>query len=658
MSIEHASRGRRGSTRARVAYLLGLICAAGLFGCAPDLSWARVGEACVNITDVQVTELTNVVLVTIKADGSFTWYDDWAGWIAEGLIRRDERGDYSIGDTGHRFTWWVPNARSKLASSYVEIAKYPVSHVEVALGPPQGDTSFRGEYALRFTFETYVDMRLFYSQEGEGYVDYWQGEDGQSVQIMFFADRQLKSGLGEAPEERFDQEAPTELSVRARDGGLEVKALNAGLHDLARELSRVSGAQVSVARSTDRRVTAALRGLSLDEVLEHLGRGYSLTIGREGAGYLLSEALVSTHPAYVQGDTVVRPMHYLKARDARALLPNFMFPYLRADDRTNVLSVSGPKPLVAHALADLDVVDQPGPNIEVEVTAVESASEQDAERALGIRWSAAGGRFDVDSGLGDVHYANLGGLPSEFQARLAALKTDTRVRTRDRARVVVANGERAELFVGQERFVILETGQYRQYASVEDIPIGVKLSVQALAGTGDDYRLTLEPEVTALAEVDARTRLPVVSTRRASATLRVRDGDTVAVAGLRLVQDEVTRRKIPVLGDLPLIGALFRSRRASHRDSELVLFVKSTRVAATGTTAVDAARTDGREEFDEKNAGVDLAPIGDLAGAQRTDRLRGGAVLQYHGGDARGALQRRADYGESRRGARGRVVLR
>ena len=67
--------------------------------------------------------------------------------------------------------------------------------------------------------------------------------------------------------------------------------------------------------------------------------------------------------------------------------------------------------------------------------------------------------------------------------------------------------------------------------------------------------------------------VPVIETRNAQTTLRVRDGQTIIIAGLREKQPSVQENKVPILGDIPLIGVLFRKVETDLIESELGIFI-------------------------------------------------------------------------------------
>ena len=67
--------------------------------------------------------------------------------------------------------------------------------------------------------------------------------------------------------------------------------------------------------------------------------------------------------------------------------------------------------------------------------------------------------------------------------------------------------------------------------------------------------------------------VPWVRTREAEATLRVRDGDTIVLAGLLSSEERKTRSKVPILSDIPILGGLFSSKRTEKVDTEVIITI-------------------------------------------------------------------------------------
>ena len=116
------------------------------------------------------------------------------------------------------------------------------------------------------------------------------------------------------------------------------------------------------------------------------------------------------------------------------------------------------------------------------------------------------------------------------------------------------------------------------------VPAGATLEVTPWTGGTGDVTMALKPKVNVVVGRDAASGLPIIDTRSAEMTIRAHDGETIVVGGLRSHLRLETRRRIPVLGDLPLIGRLFRWRRGSEPQDDLVLFV-TPRIVGTAAPA-------------------------------------------------------------------------
>lgn len=108
-------------------------------------------------------------------------------------------------------------------------------------------------------------------------------------------------------------------------------------------------------------------------------------------------------------------------------------------------------------------------------------------------------------------------------------------------------------------------------------PYGVKLEFTAFIGDNGTVRLKVAPEVSALDYSNAVTIsgfiLPAISTRRAETEIELKDGQSFGIAGLLDQRTTVQLSKIPGIGDIPIIGELFKSRSANFTNTELIVLV-------------------------------------------------------------------------------------
>ncbi|MFN0086080.1 MAG: type II and III secretion system protein family protein [Blastocatellia bacterium] len=144
--------------------------------------------------------------------------------------------------------------------------------------------------------------------------------------------------------------------------------------------------------------------------------------------------------------------------------------------------------------------------------------------------------------------------------------------------LIAMDGQQASFLAGGEFPVpIVQSGNDRPSISVLFKEYGVRLNFKPTV-VGEDYiRLELEPEVSTIdytngVKFDGFT-IPALRTRRAKTGIELRDGQSFALAGLLDNSEMKSLSKIPLLGDVPVLGALFRSQQFQKQETELMFIV-------------------------------------------------------------------------------------
>ena len=174
-----------------------------------------------------------------------------------------------------------------------------------------------------------------------------------------------------------------------------------------------------------------------------------------------------------------------------------------------------------------------------------------------------------------------GGVPAaDLALYINALKQNNYVRVLAEPNLVAISGEEATFLVGGEFPVPVVQGTSVGVGSsvtVEYKEVGVRLRFRPEVLGENRIRLQVAPEVSELSETFGTEingqKIKGVRTRRSSTTVELRSGQTFAMAGLLNSKTEAQNASIPLLGDLPFLGALFRSVRYTEDQTELVVLV-------------------------------------------------------------------------------------
>ncbi len=144
--------------------------------------------------------------------------------------------------------------------------------------------------------------------------------------------------------------------------------------------------------------------------------------------------------------------------------------------------------------------------------------------------------------------------------------------------LLALNGQKASFLAGGEFPVpIVQGGQSVGVVTIQFRPFGVRLEFTAFVGKDRVIRLHVAPEVSTLdfsnAAIISGFTVPALSTRRAETEIELKDGQSFGIAGLLDNRAQVQMSKIPGIGDIPILGNLFRSHSVSRSNSELVVLV-------------------------------------------------------------------------------------
>ena len=108
------------------------------------------------------------------------------------------------------------------------------------------------------------------------------------------------------------------------------------------------------------------------------------------------------------------------------------------------------------------------------------------------------------------------------------------------------------------------------------------MGITPYTGGKGQVLVDLDTEVSTLTALDPITRLPDKNTRTANTTVRVNDGQTIVIGGLVEQETRGVQTKVPVLGDIPIIGQIFKTKDIRTTQSELILFITPRVLSGTG----------------------------------------------------------------------------
>jgi len=222
-----------------------------------------------------------------------------------------------------------------------------------------------------------------------------------------------------------------------------------------------------------------------------------------------------------------------------------------------------------------------GQQVNLEVRILEA--QRDAGRQLGIQWAAnvagmhiglAGGPSNPAADAGTFSQvitnviAGAGGVG--VSAMINALETKNLVRTLADPNLTTLSGVSASFLAGGQ--VPIRTTDTNGNVSITYKDFGVRLVFTPVVLDGDRIQIHLTPEVSDIGSFTSAGD-PVFTTRNLDATVELRDGQSFSVAGLLQNNTTLNQNQLPWIGDVPILGALFKSSSYQKHDTELVVIV-------------------------------------------------------------------------------------
>jgi general secretion pathway protein D len=270
---------------------------------------------------------------------------------------------------------------------------------------------------------------------------------------------------------------------------------------------------------------------------------------------------------------------------------------IEALEAANAIVVNGPASYIDEIARIIEKTDFRRAQVLVDAIIVEVSD--DFAREIGVQWKTAftdtGSGIEAASNFGLLSFDSDGntilgqGLSLGFMQAgdlrilLKAVATNVDANILSRPSIVTLDNQEAEILVGQN--IPLITGQSTGSASSTENPfttverkdIGITLKVTPQINEGDAITLDVVQEVENVASTASSEARDIVTNKRSVKTkVLVQDQEVLVLGGLIDTTDQRTVKKIPLLGDIPVLGALFKTTKVEQLRRNLMVFIRPT----------------------------------------------------------------------------------
>ncbi len=402
---------------------------------------------------------------------------------------------------------------------------------------------------------------------------------------------------------------------QSNDEDIEVVPLT---HASAAEIVRILTALTQAPRGDGAPVTISLVSDA---------RTNSVLIGGDRSERLRLRALIAhlDTPLEEGGDTQVRYLRYADAEELSTKLQQHFTQQAQAegtatdapvsvwaDTQTNAIVVNAPPKLMRSLMSIVDKLDIKRAQVLVEAIIVEVLADKTAE--LGITWAVSSdtgnspiavtnfpvspnvvqlaGAIGAGDGTGDPsgligngltfglgHIADSG---TSFAAILNALEGDADTNIISTPTLVTTDNEEASLNVGQEVPFLTgsfsstgaATGAVNPFQTIQREQVGVKLTITPQINEGDSMLLKISQEISSIAATAEGAVDLITNERIIETTVIVDDGQILVLGGLLEDALRESNQRVPFLGSIPVLGALFRSQKTDSVKTNLMVFIR------------------------------------------------------------------------------------
>ncbi|MFP4020970.1 MAG: secretin and TonB N-terminal domain-containing protein [Halanaerobium sp.] len=343
------------------------------------------------------------------------------------------------------------------------------------------------------------------------------------------------------------------------------------IREALNEISLQTGVNIVYDESVVGRVTLDLNQVPLEKALDMmlLAGGYQYR-KLENNFYIVGSPDPDS-PIYqriTESETI--KLDYITASHAVDLLPSYYEDFIRSTDETDdMLTITAPGKVIESFKEHLAKIDNPEPEILIEVLVTEVSTEVIKERGMdlfGLTTESAAENYSLD--YDGIFALQAAGPAGQLLSQIKLLEEQNLAEITANPSIRVSNKESANLFVGEERVLILEL---EDEDILEDVEVGVSLEVTPEVKSKDDVRIQISPDISNF--TDEQEDQLIVRRSEITSTVRTKNNETITMAGMTLDEIVEYESKVPGLGDVPLIRWLFREESEKKGEREMLIFI-------------------------------------------------------------------------------------
>lgn len=366
------------------------------------------------------------------------------------------------------------------------------------------------------------------------------------------------------------------------------------IRQIIKVIAQQSGTNIIAEKSVRGNVTVKMSDVYYEEAMNLIAKTNGFAVRKIGNTWILATEKILAE-SFEKGLTITKRLQYAKAADVSKIITATIRKDVKVatDDRINAVIVSGSKDILEEVKKLIETVDTPVHQVMMEAKIVEVTT--DAAKKIGFTWQAGTNQDTTDFetgvnvfstkeyfagnpdsglyqqsfegqqgkmfGLGDFYRENL-----LFKATIKCLERRSETKILSNPKISAVNGQEANVVVGTK---VIYPGGADQPPREKDT--GIKLVITPRINDDGYITVDAEPEVSVVENWNGN--YPIIGTRSAKTTVRVRDGEEILVGGMIRDTEGRSNSGIPILNKIPLVKHLFTDKSRTGTSQELIILI-------------------------------------------------------------------------------------
>lgn len=354
---------------------------------------------------------------------------------------------------------------------------------------------------------------------------------------------------------------------------MDIHVTNGDTRNLVHGIARSEGLNIVGGEELQGTIDLHLTDVTPYEALETIGIAKGFAVIKEANRiYFLSDGSPTSYESLVLQPKYIRPDKL--SASLEAILPASRIAVVKETNQVIVYGSFQEREIVKNLLKQIDRMPKQV-TLEVKVFAIQEAYL----REQGINWSwlsLTGHGTDSTGTFGAIRFGRAddgNSMKLFYKPELALAEKEGKAHVVAQPNIMAMNGEEARILIGERIPVLVETKSGNDTkTTIAYEEAGIKLRYTPYIGTDGNIDTTVYAEVST-PQLVPEMKAYRITTREASTRVRLKDGETLIIGGLMDMRKETIQRRIPLLGDIPVLGKLFQYSRKSKDQVELVIAI-------------------------------------------------------------------------------------